>query len=588
MTQIANKIKELVKKAGVELGLDLVVVNLEHPDDIKNGDYSTNVAFTALRNIAKKTEVSTMNIRVGALGLNSWAASSPRQLAEQIKNEIEKGLPKEISKVEVAGAGFINFYLSRKFFAESVGEIIKDEDFGKGELLSGKTALFEYTDPNPFKAFHIGHLMANAVGETLSRIAGNQGANVKRICYQGDIGLHVAKTVWAMQEMKDKMPEDSDSFEEKITFMGDAYVLGTNTYDADEKIGQDIKEINKRLFDKSDEKLNELYDKGREWSLLYFDSIYKKLGTKFDDFIFESEVAELGKRTVEQNIPNVFTESEGAVIFKGEDHGLHTRVFLNSQRLPTYEAKELGNAMEKARRHKFDLSVITSASEISDYFKVLKCVMGLIDKENADKTHFVGHGMLRFADGKMSSRKGNIITGESLINDIKEVAMGKIEKEVDDKDKISEAVAIAAIKYSILRQSPGKDIIFDKEKALSFEGDSGPYLQYAYVRTQSLMEKAKAAHIEADIKHVSQDVFNIEKFLYRFGEITTRAWEEKAPQLIVEYLTHLAGAFNNFYAQGLIISEAADAQYKVAITKAFSIVMKRGLELLGIPVLNKM
>ncbi|MDB5204819.1 MAG: hypothetical protein JWP09_847 [Candidatus Taylorbacteria bacterium] len=566
MFDISNKIKDLVKKAGSNLSLDLAVVNLEHPDDIQNGDYSTNVALAYAKALGKP----------------------PREIAEQIKNEIVKSLPNEISKVEVAGAGFINFYLSREFFAESVGEIIKDEDFGKGKILEGKTALFEYTDPNPFKAFHIGHLMANAVGETLSRIAGNQGATVKRICYQGDIGLHVAKTVWAMQKMKDDMPKDTDSFEEKIKFMGDAYVLGTNTYDEDEVAQADIKVINKKLFEKSDAELQELYDKGREWSLLYFDLIYKKLGTKFDDFIFESEVADLGKRTVEQNIPNVFTESEGAVIFKGEDHGLHTRVFLNSQRLPTYEAKELGNAMEKARRHKFDISIITSASEISDYFKVLKCVMGLIDPENSAKTHFVGHGMLRFADGKMSSRKGNIITGESLIDDIKEVAMTKIEKETDDKDKISEAVAIAAIKYSILRQSPGKDIIFDREKALSFEGDSGPYLQYSFVRTQSLLEKANKANLEAGIKNVSEDLFNIEKFLYRFPEITTRAWEEKAPQLIVEYLTQLAGSFNNFYAQGLIISDASDAPYKVAITKAFNIVMKRGLELLGIPVLNRM
>ncbi len=196
--------------------------------------------------------------------------------------------------------------------------------------------------------------------------------------------------------------------------------------------------------------------------------------------------------------------------------------------------------------------------------------------------------MLRFADGKMSSRKGNIITGESLIDDIKEVAMTKIEKETVDKDLISEAVAISAIKYSILRQSPGKDIIFDREKALSFEGDSGPYLQYSFVRTQSLLEKAKSANIEAGATNVPAEVFNIEKFLYRFPEITTRAWEEKAPQLIVEYLTHLAGAFNNFYAQGLIISGEADSAYKVAITKAFSIVMKRGLEMLGIPVLQKM
>lgn len=563
---ISDTIKTLIKQAGANLGLDFTTINLEHPDDITHGDYSTNVALAHAKSLGK----------------------SPREIADSLKLEIEKNLPKEISKVEVAGAGFINFYLTREFFSNSIKEIVEDEDFGKGKALGGKTALFEYTDPNPFKAFHIGHLMANAVGETLSRIAENQGANVKRICYQGDIGLHVAKTVWAMSQMRDKMPSDTESFDEKIKFMGDAYVLGTNTYDSDENIQQDIKSINKKLFEKSDADLQELYDRGREWSLLYFDLIYKRLGTKFNDFIFESEVADLGKKIVIDNIPNIFTESDGAVIFKGEDHGLHTRVFLNSERLPTYEAKELGNAIEKTRRHKFDISVITSASEISEYFKVLKCVMGILDKGMADKTHFVPHGMLRFADGKMSSRKGNIITGESLINDIKEVAEGKIEKNAEEKDKISEAVAVAAIKYSILRQSPGKDIIFDKEKSLSFEGDSGPYLQYAFVRTESLLEKAKSLNIKMGTSVTPDDIFSIEKFLYRFPEITLRAWEEKAPQLIVEYLTHLAGAFNNFYAQGLIVSDSPDSPYKIAITKAFGIVMKRGLELLAIPVLKRM
>lgn len=573
MLDIAQKIEDLIKQAGKTLGPDFDVVNIEHPDDINHGDYSTNVALMYAKTLGK----------------------SPREIAEQIKNEIIKAIPREIEKVEVAGAGFINFFLSREFFSESIGEIIGNGNFGKGTLLSGKTALFEYTDPNPFKAFHIGHLMANAVGETLSRIAENQGANIKRICYQGDIGLHVAKTVWAMGKMLGNLPKDDDSFIEKIKFMGDAYVFGTNSYEESEDIQNEIKEINKRLFaclttgaEKSDKNLQELYDKGREWSLIYFDSIYKRLGTKFNDFIFESEVSELGKQIVENNIPNIFTESDGAVIFKGEDHGLHTRVFLNSERLPTYEAKELGNAMEKARRYKFDISIITSANEISDYFKVIKCVMGLIDKDNADKTHFVPHGMLRFADGKMSSRKGNIITGESLINDIKNIALEKIEKESDEKDSISEAVAIAAIKYSILKQSPGKDIIFDKEKALSFEGDSGPYLQYSYVRTQSLLEKASKTDVEAKSDMAPVDIYNIEKLIYRFPEVTGRAWEEKAPQLIVEYLTHLAGAFNNFYAQGIIVSDSPESPYKVAITKAFSIVMKRGLELLGIPVLQKM
>ncbi|MFA6050842.1 MAG: arginine--tRNA ligase [Candidatus Paceibacterota bacterium] len=566
---IAGKIKTLIQKAGDSLGFELPIVHLEHPDILSHGDYATSVALAAAKSAGK----------------------APKEIADLLKAEIEKSLPEEIEKVEVAGPGFLNFHLSRKFLADSIGEIVSNKDFGKGDALSGKKALFEYTDPNPFKAFHIGHLMANAVGETLSRIAENQGADVKRLCYQGDIGLHVAKAVWAMKQMKEKMPKDEDSFDAKVAFMGEAYVLGTNTYEDDPKVAEEIKEINKKLFDRSDSKLQELYDKGREWSLEYFDSIYKKLDTHFDGFIFESEVGPVGKEIVEKNIPNVFTESEGAVIFKGEDHGLHTRVFLNSQRLPTYEAKELGNTVEKEKRYDFDISIVTSASEITDYFKVVKCAYALINPEAASKIGFIGHGMLRFAEGKMSSRKGNIITGEGLLNDIAAIVAEKIkDRELSDKEKeeICNGVAVAAIKYSILRQSPGKDIIFDREKSLSFEGDSGPYLQYATVRAHSLIEKAKASSVEANTTSVPADVATIEKLLYRFPEVALRSWEEKAPQLLVEYLTSLAGAFNNFYAQGLIVSDASDSPYKVAITKAFGTVMERGLGLLGIPVLKKM
>ena len=160
----------------------------------------------------------------------------------------------------------------------------------------------------------------------------------------------------------------------------------------------------------------------------------------------------------------------------------------------------------------------------------------------------------------------------------------------EEKEKIAEAVAIAAIKYSILRQSPGKDIIFDKEKSLSFEGDSGPYLQYAFVRSLSLLEKARTVlmHVKDSPCLVPEETFEIEKLLYRFPEIVARAWQEKAPQLVVEYLTHLASAFNGFYAKGIIVSDASDSPYKVAITKAFNIVMQNGLHILAIPILQKM
>jgi arginyl-tRNA synthetase len=565
---IADTLKNLITKAAEAAGFSPDGVVLEHPADISNGDYSTNIALT----------------------LAKTAGKNPREIAEVIKKEIELILPVEVKRVEVAGAGFINFYLSNTFFQSALQEIISNSHFGEGDTLKGKQALFEYTDPNPFKAFHIGHLMANAIGESLSRLGEFQGAEVKRLCYQGDIGLHVAKTIWAMRKARAAFPHDTDSFEDKIRFMGDSYVVGVNAYEDDEEAQKEIKEINKKLFERSDADLQVYYDKGRTWSLEYFEAIYKKLNTKFDDYIFESEVSEKAVEIVKAH-PEIFETSDGATVFKGEKEGLHTRVFLNSQGLPTYEAKDLANAMEKAKRYSFDVSVITSANEINDYFKVVFAVMSHIDPKSALKTEFVGHGMLRFADGKMSSRKGNIITGESFIKEIEDEAFTKMEGrdiEEGEKQSIATKIAIGAIKYAILRQSIGKDVIFDREKSLSFEGDSGPYLQYAYVRTQALALKADKEKVQASTATVPEAPYEIERFLYRFPEVALRAWQERSSHYITEYLTMLASQFSSFYASGVIVSKEADAPYKIAITEAVGKILQAGLWLLGISTVEKM
>jgi len=566
---ITEKITKLIKDALQALDIECEEVLLEHPEEKSFGDYSTNIALVFGKKLGK----------------------NPRELGALIADKISEKLPPEISKVEVAGFGFINFHLSQKFFVSELENILKNDEFGKGNLLKGKTALFEYTDPNPFKAFHIGHLMANAIGESLSRVAEFQGAEVKRLCYQGDIGLHVAKTIWAMRKARVAFPHDTDSFADKIRFMGDAYVVGVNAYEDDETAREEIKDINKKLFERTDADLQVYYDKGREWSLLYFGEIYKKLGTKFDDFIFESEVSPMATKVVKENTPEIFEESDGATVFKGEKYGLHTRVFLNSQGLPTYEAKDLANAMEKSKRFNFDISVITSANEINEYFKVILKAMSLIDPENAKKTLFIGHGMLRFADGKMSSRKGNIVTGESLINDTEDEVLVKMEgRDIEESEKkgIVEKIAIGAIKYAILRQSIGKDIIFDRERSLSFDGDSGPYLQYAYVRSKSILEKALRESVVSSVNHPPINVFELEKELYKFPEIILKAWEEKSVHYISEYLIGICSLFNSFYAGGVIVSSDLDSPYKIAVTEAFNKILKKGLWLIGISTVEKM
>lgn len=510
---IALKIKVLINKALESVNEEGAKFVLEHPTDLKMGDYSTNAAIK----YGKKEEI----------------------LKYLLENK-----PEEVEKVELAGPGFINFHLSDKFFEKSINEVGKD--FGKGEHAKGFRVMVEYTDSNPFKEFHIGHLMSNSVGEAISGIIEWNGAEVKRACYQGDAGLHIAQAVWGMMKGAE-----------------DPYAFGNKAFNEDENVQKEIKEINKKIYDKSDPHINELFEKGREESLKKFEEIYKKLGTKFDYNFFESETAPVGKKIVEDNIGKVFEESEGAIIFRGS----HTRVFISSQGIPIYEAKDLGNAKNKYDKYQYDLSLVVSGNEIKDYFKVVLEAMEKVMPDLAKKTKHLPHGMLRLPEGKMSSRTGNVITAEELI------------EQVVGKTKGNEEVAIGAIKYMILRQSIGNDIIFDIEKSVSTEGDSGVYLQYAYARSCSLLEKAGMLTPSVNTGEVRE----IERLLYRFPEIVERAGKDYAPNYITTYLTELASSFNNFYAQEQIISDEPESGYRLMITKAFNTVMKNGLEILAIP-----
>ncbi len=511
-----------------------IVIPVAHTDDFKNGDYASPVAFV----LAKQWKVA------------------PKDAAQKVFEKLV--LPKEIKKVEVAGNGYLNFFLADEYVARMVQGV--DSNFGKNDFYKGQKGMVEYTDPNPFKVFHIGHLMNNSIGETLARLAEFGGAQVIRACYQGDVGLHVAKAIWALLQ-------DKENFQNTIEYWGKVYVTGSSEY---ENHKAEIDELNKKIFEKTDPEIQKYYELGRALSLEYFETIYKKLDTHFDRYFFESEVAQEGIKLVKDN-PQVFELSEGAMVFKGS----HTRVFLNSKGLPTYEAKELGLTATKFREFSdIAFSLVVTGNEQNDYFKVVKEALLKIDPKYNIRQF--GHGLMRFADGKMSSRKGNIVSAEDLISDIE----ASVKEKNPDSD--SEKIAIAAIKYSILRQAVGGDIIYDKEKSVSFEGDSGPYLQYSCVRAKSVLAKAGTAEIK------NRTISALDRMILRFPEVVLRAQTEFAPHHVVTYLTQLAGEFNNFYAHNKILDAGDDTGYRLVQTKAFIETMQNGLKILAIQVPSKM
>jgi arginyl-tRNA synthetase len=561
---------------------------LDRPGELSHGDYSTNVAML----LAPKLGVK------------------PIDLANEIVLKLQDKIL-GVKKVEVAGPGFINFYLEEETNLNLIKEIFDNKsgglNYGKSDLHTGKKIVYEYTDPNPFKQFHIGHLMSNAIGESVSRLAEYSGAEVKRYCYQGDVGRHVAFTFYGFDLLKNEegvvWPSDEVSLSEKVSFLGKIYAKGATHFKDHPEDEEKVQEINKKIYDKSDEEINKLYDLGRKWSLEHFEEIYKVLGTKFNEYFYESESSVVGLEEVKKALKmGIFEESEGAVIFKGENYGLNTRVFINKFGLPTYEAKELGLALLKDKRESFDISYTITANEQDNVLAVSYKAIEQIYPEIAKKNFHISHGMLRLTTGKMGSRTGNVITGESMIDDMSEMALEKMkEREIPEEERkeIAQQIAVAAIKYTILRQTIGRDIIFDAQKSLSFEGDSGPYLQYSCVRAKSVLDKAEKQGVLSDINTIKAEALNIcqldwaggklEKILVRFPEVLLRSEKEHAPHHVGQYLLDLASEFNSFYANTQIIVEGdVLTPYKIALTKATLIVLTNGLDVLGIKVPSRM
>ena len=372
-------------------------------------------------------------------------------------------------------------------------------------------------------------------------------------------------------------------------------MAGAEAYETNENIKKEIDEINKKIYTRNDEKINSIYAWGFDVTMEAFENLYKILGTEFKFYFLESVMADIGREIVTANMGKVFEESDGAVVFKAEKHDqkLHTRVFITSQNLPTYETKELGLTEEKFKTNPdMDLSITITANEQMDYMRVVSKAISIIHPELENRMLHITHGMMRFVGGKMSSRKGNVVTGESLLNDVRSSVLEKmVERDFskEETEKIASDVGVSAIKYSILKQSLGGDIIYDFEKSISFEGDSGPYLQYSYTRANSVLEKAQKENILPDFEIVPEEIFEIEKLLYRFPEVVFRSASEYEPHYIANYLIEVARAYNSFYGNMIIVNkDDKNSPYKIALTYAFSFVMKTGLHLLGIVAPRKM
>ena len=450
----------------------------------------------------------------------------------------------------------------------------------------------EFGQPNTHKLPHIGHLFSYIYGESMARILQYQGNTVYRANYQGDIGLHVAKCLW--QLLKDDadgtVPRDK-ALEERVQYLQKCYQVGATAYEENDHAKQEIDQLNKKIY-ADDPEVHAVWQETRQWSLDFYTQLETRLGISYDKKYFETMSAPLGKQAVLDNVGKVFVEDEGAIIFRGEDYGQHTRVFINKFGNPTYEGKDTGLIQLKMKDFDFDLSLTSTAVEQKKYWDTVNTACELMFPELKGKLGHIDFGMINLSTGKMSSRTGNIIDAIGLLEMVKE----EIRQAFEQKDKTTiESVSQASIKYSFLKSEVYKNKAFDLKSSISKEGDSGPYLLYTYVRTKSILEKAGLETGElSDVTPVPDQELTPEESalirkLYQLPEVVALSAQQYSQHTIAKYLFDVAQLFNLFYQKNPILKADDTAKKtRLLITKATSNILNQGLHLLGIQTVEKM
>jgi len=529
-----------------------VRVELTHPDE-QFGDYATNVA----------------------LQLGKQLGKNPREIADAIAKTLP-GL-EMLEKSEVAGPGFINLTLND----QALIAVLQTEP---ARPLAGQKVLVEYSDPNPFKPLHAGHLYTTLVGDTIARLIENAGAETIRLNYGGDVGRHVGISMWAIvRELGGEYPEKLAEIPEaeRSIWLGKRYVAGTAAFEDDEAAKAEILETNKRVYQIHTENDHEsafaqIYWTCRQWSYDYFLLLYKQLEVHpFDRVIPESEVTALGVQTVkEQLAQGVYAESDGAVVFQGEPYGLHTRVFINSQGLPTYEAKDVGLILTKWQDYHYDRSYYITAKEQAEYFQVMFKSVEQFLPEAATRAYSLTHGLVKLQGGvKMSSRKGNIVSALDILQAARDAG-------AETGTNPSEETILAAVKYAFAKNRIGGDIAYDPKESIALEGNSGPYLQYAHARARSILAKA-SEHKDVQLVDLTVDERSLLRKITEYGESVERATSELMPHHVCTYLYELAQKFNQFYEHNRVIGDDREPM-RLQLVRLYANTLKDGLTLLGI------
>jgi len=570
-------ILEAVKKSGFEINLD--EIKLEHPNEVNFGDYSTNVAMV----LAKKE------------------SKNPREIASEIINNIKK--EELIEKIEVAGAGFINFYLKPEVMIEEAETINYDVEFRNklSEHGKNKTMVIDYSAPNIAKPFGIGHLRSTNIGQAIYNIYKMLGWNCIGDNHIGDWGTQYGKLMAAIQhainnDSRFKI-QDSRIELEKLTIddLEKLYVAFHKEAEADETLVDEGRDWFAKL-EKGDKKAREIWQKCIDISLLEFDRVYQLLGVHIDFIHGESFYEEMLPGIIKQiEEKGITKKSEGAEIV--ELQNMPPAMLVKSNGTTTYFTRDMATIKYRLDNWKPNLIIYEVGVDQQLHFKQVFETAKLMGWWPEDGMVHVAHGLIRWPTGKFSTRKGDTIH----LSDVIEKAMTEAEKIADksavnkemtatEKEAMVEAVAIGAVKFSDLSSDPKKDVIFDWDKIMSLDGDSGPYLQYTYARCKSVLNKTaikEQKNVESYPVSFSGEELGLVREFYKFEEKIVEASERFSPAVIAEYLLGIARKYNEFYAKNRIIDQKEEV-FRVFLTRTTASVIETGLDILGIETIEKM
>ena len=530
-------------------------IDVTRPDP-QFGDYATNIAMQMGKQLGK----------------------NPRDIAAAIATDISAHGYDWLQSITVAGPGFLNIFITDVFVLNKLLDDVHQE-------FAGSNYVVEYSCPNAFKELHAGHLYQTIAGDAISRILQAVGATVHRTNFGGDVGLHVGKAMYgiiALLDGENPSKLDEIAVEERAQFLSAAYVRGAKAYEDGGEPKKQIERYNQEVYSlhtNSDTHtaFAQIYWACRQWSYDYFDNFYKQIEVEGFKYYPESTTTPPGMVLAQQALEQgIFITSDGAVIYPEEKSGLHTRVFITSTGLPTYETKDLGVIKLEYDDYTFDHRVLLTGRDQLEYMKVVFAAASeLLPPVKGAMTH-ITNGIIKFGDGKkMSSRLGNVTTALDVISTVRAIVL-------ENNSTQAEAVMLGAVKYEFLKYKLGGDIAFNPEESVSIQGNSGPYLQYAHARARSILAKANK-DITSTMHEGDLDAYEraLAVKLGEYSEVITRAAADLMPHYVCSYLYELAQVFNRFYENSKVIGDARET-VRLQLVQHYADTLKSGLALLGI------